>query len=619
MEIFSGLWEHMVMQRAPEGFCRQRIVGRGAPGAAVSALLPDGESRELGSCQADGSFSVCLTGVPTGGPYALILRVGDERARFDDILVGDVWMLAGQSNMQGVGPLNEAPEPDPMVRSFGMDDRWGVAAEPLHDLRIAAAEIHWTLQGGRQAVDPKAPPRVKGVGPGLFFGKEMRERTGVPQGLIASAHGGTTMEQWDPRRRDEGGNSLYGAMYHRFLLNGSSIAGLLWYQGCSDATPEKSARYREANREFFRAFRRDFGGDDLPIVMVQLGRTCNPGNPVGDLCWSRIREIQRTLPGEFKHFLTVPAIDLECSDSIHLSGRGHKILARRMAEAVQTLRGARELPPPIELDHIESRKIDAYSEIEITVFFRNVAGALSADGGLPLGFSLHLCDNARQPWTPPFRVRLEGDRAVVSAEVGNAAAMIAWGYGCAPSVNIHDAAGRSIPAFGPLFFREKLMSCMLSCAEVSEPVMMKKVGFDDLIPSAEKLSGLTFGKIRAESFYLAPPRILEKGDYMRFFRWHVDVPRDGVWRGLLGADGAVRIFVDGKEVAGYPEVANPLIAEEFEFPVALSRGRHEFVVGFNGKGGNAWGISFDIADPEIVLTEESDCDQLRKIMPCFVD
>ena len=53
----------------------------------------------------------------------------------------------------------------------------------------------------------------------------------VPQGVICCAHGGTSMDQWSPEGRDLGGDeSLYGAMYRRFVHNGSRVKGMFWYQ-----------------------------------------------------------------------------------------------------------------------------------------------------------------------------------------------------------------------------------------------------------------------------------------------------------------------------------------------------------------------------------------------------
>jgi len=93
-----------------------------------------------------------------------------ERLTVKDVLVGDVWVLGGQSNMEGCGRLSEAEMPEPFVRAFFMDDHWGLAKEPLHDLSIAIDPVHTDLNGG---VRPAAKT-FTGTGPGTAFGNELQ-------------------------------------------------------------------------------------------------------------------------------------------------------------------------------------------------------------------------------------------------------------------------------------------------------------------------------------------------------------------------------------------------------------------------------------------------------------
>src|SRR3989304_5658203 len=73
-----------------------------------------------------------IEGIPTGGPDGVELRLHDSGggevagAKVDHVLVGDLWILAGQSNMQGVGVLKNVEPPSPLVHAFDMADRWQV-------------------------------------------------------------------------------------------------------------------------------------------------------------------------------------------------------------------------------------------------------------------------------------------------------------------------------------------------------------------------------------------------------------------------------------------------------------------------------------------------------------
>ena len=86
-----------------------------------------------------------LGGIPAGGPYRIELRIQGTNAvaQVDNILVGDLWVLAGQSNMEGMGELVDVQQPDPLVHSFDLADNWVVAEEPLHTLVSAADRVHW--------------------------------------------------------------------------------------------------------------------------------------------------------------------------------------------------------------------------------------------------------------------------------------------------------------------------------------------------------------------------------------------------------------------------------------------------------------------------------------------
>ena len=102
----------------------------------------------------------------------------------------------------------------------------------------------------------------------------MVESTGVPVGLVACAHGGTSMEQWNPAKKEQGGNSLYGSMLRQVKQAGGKVKGVLWYQGESDALGQGEAwkAYPRVFTDFIAAVRSDFGQPELPFYFVQIGR-----------------------------------------------------------------------------------------------------------------------------------------------------------------------------------------------------------------------------------------------------------------------------------------------------------------------------------------------------------
>ena len=100
--------------------------------------------------------------------------------------MGDLWVLAGQSNMEGVGDLIDVTPPNPRVMLLGMDGKWAQAEEPLHWLVDSPDPVHSgdpKTRAERSAQEHKT--RKKGAGLGLPFAVAMVESTGVPIGLIA--------------------------------------------------------------------------------------------------------------------------------------------------------------------------------------------------------------------------------------------------------------------------------------------------------------------------------------------------------------------------------------------------------------------------------------------------
>jgi len=121
---------------------------------------------------------------------------------------------------------------------------------------------------------------TKGTGVGIFFAREMMVKTGVPQGLICTAQGGTSMPQWSPAGKAEGPASLYASMLASVAATGQPVAGVLWYQGESDASAAEASPYTARMEELVRSTRRDLRQPRVPWVVVQLARTFENPFPV---------------------------------------------------------------------------------------------------------------------------------------------------------------------------------------------------------------------------------------------------------------------------------------------------------------------------------------------------
>ena len=389
----------------------------------------------------------------------------------------DLWILAGQSNMEGWGKLKDtdAQPKNPRIVMFNMSNEWLPACDPLHRLYEAAAPVHRNIYLGPSQNDPqklkeaiavwdkskaqsKAGNPPGGVGPGMAFARQIEKYSGRPVGLIPCSHGGSSLDQWDPAQKDKGDDSLYGAMLNRVKMvgGGAKIKGLLWYQGETDALC-KVPKYEERFLKFIDSLRADLGQPDLPIICVQIGRLVGPDfvtpqGPSSAPNWEEVREIQRRVPTLRKNVYTVAGIDLTLDDPIHVSAEGQARLGRRMAEvALSEVYHQPGHATPIDLASV---KVDPARPNVIRLHFSGVSGRLIAPGR-PIQFELRAADEAAKTAVPSiFRVDfdpedLAGIELVLSAPVTSPLKLVC-GAGLDPYLNIVDEKDMPVPAFGPV-------------------------------------------------------------------------------------------------------------------------------------------------------------------------
>ncbi len=450
--MMLGINSGMVMQRNSDNVCEISVYTENEIKSACY-IKEDGASKQISLRKTDKGAYI-LSGIPTGGPYT----VNIDGEIYKNVYVGDVWLLGGQSNMEGVGELTDEDlkmQPDENIRAFYMNDVWGSAKLPLmHDLWNANDKVHRKLMG--PGAVPPSGPRVRCVGPGFFFGQQTYNYEQVPQGLICCAHGGTTMDQWSPAEKDKGGDeSLYGAMYRRFVYNGSNVKGLFWYQGCSDASPVLSEQFESKMINFIKCVRNDFG-KDLPVVQVQISRVAVVADDIADIAWSKIRELQRCLHEKIDRFDTVYAIPYELSDAIHLSSASQRIVGKNAAELMYKIvhgNDANNCKQGIRLDNIKI-KVDEKQPTctEIMVTFSNLHGKLKAE---PTAMGFELLLGNKKLGSAIFNTKLQDNMAFIHVNIPiddllNNDVHLAYGYGINPSCNITDESGYSIPAFGPI-------------------------------------------------------------------------------------------------------------------------------------------------------------------------
>jgi sialate O-acetylesterase len=188
LELPSLIGDNMLLQQKTD----IRIWGKASPGLRIKVLAGWGKEGQTISGK-DKKWSVTIPSPEAGGPYTISVSAGDTTVVINNVLIGEVWVCSGQSNMEM--PLAGWPPNDtimhsaktiadadvPEIRLFNVQRR--VSGEPLEDCT------------GRWAVcSPSAVEQFSAAA--YFFGKKIFDEIKIPVGLIESAWGGTPAEAW---------------------------------------------------------------------------------------------------------------------------------------------------------------------------------------------------------------------------------------------------------------------------------------------------------------------------------------------------------------------------------------------------------------------------------------
>lgn len=376
----------------------------------------------------------------------------------------DLYILGGQSNMQGSGRVTEHPKPDARLKMFNMDNTWMPCVPPDHRVYEGALPAYKLMtfkkapgvdeaKYAQLGADSRKNP-IGGVGPGYFFGLKLAQTLNKPIGLIPCSYGGTSMDEWSPDlMASQGDSSLYGAMITRSKMVGSqNIKGIVWYQGESDAFGQKEADvYLDKFSSFVNRVRQDVGNPNLPVFMVQIGRYFSyQTNPAAIVPWDKVRDLQRQMMMVLPNVYTVAASDCNMDDLIHLDWAGQQRLGNRLAELA--LNHVYNKPNTgIGIDLYQVKPVFINNMPCIRVSFRNVVGQLKAEG-ICTGFSLH-DPSGQMPSAMIIDAKVAADGRSVVLKLSNAITKtetLYYGQGVYNHINLVDSRDMPVPCFGPV-------------------------------------------------------------------------------------------------------------------------------------------------------------------------
>ena len=344
------------------------IWGWTTPGTEVKVEMAGHQATAKADSQ--GRFDCKLDPLPAGGPHQMVIEA-DESRKFSDVLVGEVWVCSGQSNM--AWSVAQANDPDleslsanyPNIRLISVPQV--ASQEPLND-----------FDGKWEACTPETVMSFSAVG--YFFGRQLHQTLDVPIGLIDNAWGGSAAEAWIRRdvleqegqygellerwdttvktydheaalakhkerlaqwQKNKKGNrprpprdqrnsnhrpaNLYNGVLHPVL--GYTIRGAIWYQGESNAG--RAYQYRDLFPLMIQTWRDHWGQGDFPFYWVQLADFRAEVDSPAESDWAELREAQTMTMSKLENTGEAVITDLGEASDIH--PRNKQDVAKRLA------------------------------------------------------------------------------------------------------------------------------------------------------------------------------------------------------------------------------------------------------------------------------------------------
>jgi sialate O-acetylesterase len=445
-----SLWANV---RLPHLFADNMVLQRDKPvaiwgwadaGEKITVQF-DNQSKKV-KADKQGHWLLRLDAHAAGGPFQLIVK-GKDQVTLSNVLVGEVWICSGQSNMEmplaGWGKINNyeqeiAAADYPQIRHFKVPNT--VSVVPMDS--ISGGD--WKICSKETAGDFSATA--------YFFARELYRQLHVPIGLINTSWGGTHVETWTSRGAFEkseeyksmiaglpsgpdlsalleknkknptdkvGPNSaptlLFNAMVNPLIPY--TIRGAIWYQG--EANAGRGYQYRKAFPLMITDWRARWGLGDFPFYFVELSSFgANNGDGKSGSSWAELREAQAmtlSLPN------TGMAVTTDIGNAKDIHPKDKQDVGWRLAAiALNNLYGQKEefSGPVYQSMQTEGNKI--------TLTFTHTSGGLTVHDkyGYLKGFAIAGDDHAFHY----ARATIEGDKVIVWQDGVTAPVAVRYGW-----------------------------------------------------------------------------------------------------------------------------------------------------------------------------------------------
>jgi len=463
------LSDHMVLQRG----LPVHIWGKAAPAEAVSVTFR-GATRAA-TADEIGHWSVYLPPSEAGGPFELTVK-GNNAITLSDVMVGEVWVDSGQSNMEfalrtAMNAADEIAAADhPRIRQFHVNR----LASPFP--QTEAAGQAWSV------CTPQSAGRFSAVA--YFFARELEAKLGVPIGLIDSYWGGTPVESWMslralsssaqfmpafalwsdmianysvreeqrqkrlkdwqeavaraqaegkprppalPFEENQDNSWMPAGLYNAMIapLTAYPIGGVIWYQGESNASAVRAPLYAAMFETMIVDWRRAWGVGDFPFLFVQIANY----KTAPTATWPEIREAQLQTLSLAKTGMAV-TIDIGNPDNIHPTNK--QDVGKRLALAARAVAFGEKIEYSGPLV-----RAGATEGAAIRLWFDHAASGLEARGGALKGF---MVAGANHRFVPADAV-IDGSSVVVSSASVAKPLYVRYAWADNPECNLYNKDG----------------------------------------------------------------------------------------------------------------------------------------------------------------------------------
>lgn len=485
LKLPAIIGSQMVLQRDAQA----PVWGWANPGEKITVKIPQRNQSHETLADAQGKWMVRLDPLKVGDPLTVVIQGEKKTLELTDVLVGEVWVCSGQSNMQWA--VQSARDPDL--------EKLSAKYPNIRLIQVRTQGTQKPLSTFEDSWKPCTPETVGGFSAvGYFYGRQLHETLDVPIGLIDNAWGGSACEAWIdrellkdkelyepllarwrkteetfdwetlqanyqkrlekyreaaaaarkagkplPPRPRAPRNQLTGQHRPGNLFNARlmpivpyGIRGAIWYQGETNAS--RAYQYRDMFPLMISNWRDVWDQGDFPFYFVQLADFRDEKDAPADSDWAELREAQTMTLDRLPNTGQAVIIDLGEGKDIH--PRNKQDVAKRLAR----LALARDYG--YDIAHQSPRaKETTFAEGKATVTFDHVeAGLRTFDTRRVKGFELAGPDHKFYP----AEAKIVGKNQVVltSPKVKQAAA-VRYAWADNPDCNLFDSAGLPVTPF----------------------------------------------------------------------------------------------------------------------------------------------------------------------------